>query len=339
MATKEGLSPVDTAPTISIVMPVLNGERYIAEALESIRSQTYRDYELLVVDDGSTDRTREIVMTFAGRMNVRIIRHETNLGITPSVNDGLRHASGKFVAFLDHDDAWLPEFLETQLAYLTTHPDVGMVHSDFRTIDGDGKVLEHSVARERKRTRPSGFVFRDLFMQSMICGNSVLIRKECFDRLGLWDERLRWADYHMWLRVSRHYRIDYVDRVLTAYRQHSSQCTRSNTSRPADEPPVPLQTLQHLVEDHPEIRDEIGQRTINRRMASFYFDLAYGWFSEGKLGNTRLCLRRALRLWPTNLRYLTLYAATLLGRSPVKAAREAWRRLRGGSALAGDLRG
>ena len=221
-------------PTISIIMPVLNGERYLAAAIDSIRRQTYTDYELVVVDDGSTDRTATIAHGFADALKVRYIRHETNRGVTASVNDGLRQASGRFIAFLDHDDLWLPDFLETQLTYLNEHPDVGMVHSDFQTIDGEGKVLEHSVAQQRNRTRPSGFVFRHLFMQSMICANTVLIRKECFDRHGLWDEGLRWADYHTWLRISRHYKIDYVPRVLTAYRQHSTQYTRTNTTRPAD---------------------------------------------------------------------------------------------------------
>ena len=326
-------------PTISIIMPVLNGERYIAEALESIRRQTCTDFELLVIDDGSTDRTAEIAQGFASTLDLKYVRHETNQGITRSVNDGLRRASGQFIAFLDHDDLWLPDFLETQLAHLTSHPDVGLVHSDFQTIDGDGNVLEHSVARERHRTRPSGFVFYDLFMESMIVGNSVLIRKACFDRLGLWDESLRWADYHMWLRVARHYKIDYVPRVLTAYRQHSSQCTRSNSTRPADEPPVAAQAIERLLQDDPDIRREIGERAIRRRMSSFYFDLAYDWYSNGQPANARLCMRRALRMWPANPRYLGLYAATFLGRSRVQAARDAWRRLRGGAEFAGSVRG
>lgn len=327
------------APTVSIIMPVLNGERYIAEAIESICRQTYSSYELLVIDDGSTDRTHEIVLGFAARLDLKCIRHETNQGITPSINDGIRRASGSFITFLDHDDLWLPEFLETQLTYLREHPDVGMVHSDIRTIDGDGNILEHSAAECRRRAQPSGFVFRDLFMHSMICGNSVMIRKECFDRLGLWDEGLRWADYHMWLRIARHYKIDYVRKVLTAYRQHSSQNTRSNMSDPVLESPLGVQTIERLMQDYPEIRDELGERTIRHRLASLHFDLAYVWFSKGDLGRTRSCVRRALRLWPTNVRYLVLYAATLLRPSQARAAREAWRRLRGEAELAGGVRG
>jgi glycosyltransferase involved in cell wall biosynthesis len=321
-------------PTVSVIMPVLNGERYIAEAIESICRQTYTSVELIVVNDGSTDRTREIVQAFGGRIALTCVDHARNQGIAPSINDGIRSASGDFIAFLDHDDLWLPEFLDTQMAYLRDHPDVGMVHSDIRTIDGDGNILEHSALECRGKRQPSGYVFRDLFMNSMVCGNSVVIRKECFDRVGLWDEELRWADYHLWLRISRHYKIDYVPKVLTAYRQHSSQNTRTSTTRPADEVPVGAQTIEKLLQEYPEIRNELGTRMINRRIASFFFELAYQWFAAGEFANTRLCLRRALRFWPTNPRYLGLYAATLLGPSPVRASKEAWRRLRGRTELA-----
>ena len=322
-------------PTITVIMPVLNGERFVAEAIESICRQSYGDFELLVIDDGSTDRTRDIVHGFADRVRLKYVHHATNKGIAASVNHGLRLASGAFIAFLDHDDLWLPSFLETQHTYLTAHPDVGMVHSDIRTIDAEGNILEHSAAACRNRKQPSGHVFRELFMQSMICGNSVLIRKECFDKLGLWDETLRWGDYHMLLRISRHYKIDYVPEVLTAYRQHSSQCTRSSTVQAFDDPPVAVQSIERIVEDYPEIRKELGERTIRRRIAWFYFDLALNWFGAGEVGKSRACVKRALRLWPTNARYLALYGATLLGTSQTRAAREAWRWFRRGAEPAG----
>ena len=325
-------------PKVSVIMPVLNGERFIDEAIQSIVDQNYENLEFIVVDDGSTDGTARRIDGFRTRLDVRYVRHETPKGIAVSVNDGLRHATGDLIAFLDSDDAWLPEFLETQTAYLETHPDVGMVHSDFQTVDVDGKVLEESVAVCRNRQRPTGHVFRQLFMDSFIVGNSVLIRRECFTKLGAFDESLPWGDYHLWLRIARHYKIDYVGKVLTKYRQHSSQSTRSDTSRPADDPPIPVRAIELLLRQYPEVRDELGSRTVNRRIASFYFDLAYSWFSRDELANTRLCLRRALRLWPTNARYLGLYVATLLGPSQVKAARGAWRRLRGDAEVA-EVRG
>src|SRR5262249_41506631 len=161
------------------------------------------------------------VKSFVYKLPLNYIRHSATRGIAPSMNDGVRHSSGELISFLDHDDAWFPEFLECQQNYLEQHPNVGMVHSDFQTIDAYGNVIEQSVAGCRGRTRRSGYVFPQLFMDSFMVGNSVLIRKECFTRLGLFDEGLRWGDYHMWMRIARNYRVDYIARVLTKYRQHA----------------------------------------------------------------------------------------------------------------------
>ncbi len=316
-------------PKVSVIMPVLNGERFIGIALESIASQTYPNCELVVVDDGSTDRTMTVVDGFRDRLAIRCVRHDSPKGIPVSMNDGVRHATGDFISFLDHDDTWLPEFAATQIAHLETHPDVGMVHSDFGTIDLDGNVIEASVAALRDRPRPSGNVFPQLFMDSFIVGNSVMIRRECFTQVGMFDESLRWGDYHLWMRIARRYRVDYTDRVLTQYRQHPTQSTRSSANARPDAPPVALQAIEKVLEEFPEVRRELGARTINHRIASFYFDLAYGWYTKDEFANARVCLRRALTLWPGNRRYLTLFAGTLLPAEFAHTLRQVWRRLRG----------
>jgi glycosyltransferase involved in cell wall biosynthesis len=310
-------------------MPVLNGERFIGEAIESIVAQTYPHYELIVIDDGSTDSTAERVAAFRGKLELQYVRHSERRGIAPSMNDGVRHATGDLIAFLDHDDAWFPEFLRTQVTHLEEHPEVGMVHSDFQTIDVDGNVMEESVAAARQRKRPSGWVFRELFLDSFIVGNSVLIRKECFARLGMFDESLRWGDYHMWMRIARHYRVDYVNKVLTKYRQHPTQSTRSTArvSRP-DADSVGLQSIQKILQSYPEIRRELGPSTIRRRISFLYFDMGYAWSCKAAFENARVCLRQAIRTWPLDHRYYMHYAATLMRPSYSMMARRMWRRAR-----------
>src|ERR1700686_212376 len=140
-------------PKVSITMPVLNGETYIASAIESILAQTYGSYELVIVNDGSTDETHARVAPYFHKPNIKYVSPPTRRGIPASMNDGVRHSTGELIAFLDHDDIWLPEMLETQVAYLERHPDVGMVHSDFQTIDGQGRIIEDSVAKCRNRVR------------------------------------------------------------------------------------------------------------------------------------------------------------------------------------------
>lgn len=314
-------------PKVSVIMPVLNGQRYIAEAISSVVAQTYRPVELVVVDDGSTDGTRAIVEQFAGSIELKYVHHVKPHGIPASMNDGIRNATGGLISFLDHDDAWLPRFLETQWNYLESHPDVAMVHSDFQTTDPAGNVLEASVAKCRNRVRPSGDVFRQLFMDSFIVGNSVLIRKECFDRLGLFDERLRWGDYHMWMRIARHYKVDYVPQVLTQYRQHPSQSTRSSKNTHPYKDSVPLNALAGILELYPDARRELGSRAINRRLASLYFELACTWWNQGNFSHARVCLTKAMSLHPWNHRQYALYASTFLGHSGAMSLSRAWRGL------------
>jgi glycosyltransferase involved in cell wall biosynthesis len=320
---------------VSVIMAVLNGERYIDEAIQSVADQTYRAVELVVIDDGSSDGTVGRIQGFRDKLDIVYVRHEQSFGIARSMNDGLRHATGDLIAFLDHDDAWLPEFLDTQVGHLERHPGVGLVHCDFQTMDGDGHIIEESVAASRGRRRPSGRVFPQLFMDSFIVGNSVVIRRECFTRLGFFDESLKWADYHMWLRIARHYKVDYTDRVLTKDRQHATQSTRNAVAKRPDSPPQGFEAIERILEEYPEVREELGARAIRRRIASFFFDMAYGWFSKGELANARLCGRRALRLWPSNPRYLALYAASCLGPSQARVAKRTWRRLRGQAEFVG----
>ncbi len=305
-------------PEVSIVMPVLNGERYIAEAIDSVLAQTYTDYELVLVDDGSTDRTREIVESYTARLRVRYVTHPVRQGISRSVNDGVRSSSGRYITFLDHDDAWMPEMLAVQVGHLAKHPEAGMVHADFQTIDSNGAILEESVARCRNRKRPSGRVFRELFFDSFIVAVGAVIRKECFDRFGGFDETLHWGDYHLWLRIAREYEIHYTPRVLAKYRQHSTQSTRTQTAERPDRESVAMLAIKRLLEMHPEIRNELGDAAVNRRMAMLYFDMAYTWMHGGAPGNARACLKRAIRLWPTKLQYSLWYAASLF---PLERAR------------------
>ena len=326
-------------PKVSVVMAVLNGERFIGEAIDSVVAQTYKKCELVVVDDGSTDGTRACVDRYRDRIDIRYVRHPSPKGIATSMNDGVRNATGEMISFLDHDDSWFPSFVETQVRHLLRHPDVGMVHSDFQTIDTEGNVIEESVAACRGRRRPSGHVFLQLFMDSFIVGNSVLIRRECFDRLGYFDESLRWGDYHMWLRIARHYKVDYVDQVLTRYRQHPTQSTRSTSSQRPDEPPVGLRVIEKILDTYPEAQAELGDNLIRRRRSSFYFDLAYGWYTKGELASARVCLKRALSLWPWNRRYVMFYAALLLGGSDGRTLALLQRIRRRESTAAAGIRG
>ena len=303
-------------PKVSVIMPVLNGEKYIGEAIESVLTQKYGPVELIVINDGSTDGTSSLLARFQDR--IRVVEHERNMGIVRSMNDGVSAATGGFIAFLDSDDVWLPEFLQVQVEYLHSHPDAGMVHSDFMTIDENSEVLEESVAKCRNRgVRPSGNIYPQLFMDSMICGDAVLIRRECFEKLGSFDEALRFGDYDMWLRIARHYKVDYVERVLTKYRQHSSQSHR-NAQRTVSTviPPSPdsgaVLTLQKQLKMFPDVVRELGSRQIAQRLAQLNFEAALFWYERGIFQHARTCLLRSFRSQPVRVRkHLPLLLLTM----------------------------
>ena len=203
-----------------------------------------------------------------------------------------------------------------------------MVHSDFQTTDADGNILQSSIAALRKPdARPSGDVFPRLFMDSFIVGNSVLIHRECFEKAGGFDESIRFGDYLLWMRIARHYKVDYVNQVLTQYRQHAVQNTQAMPVADPDQASVGLQAIKKILELYPDVRTELGEKTIGRRIAGLYFDLAYRWLWAGEFASVRLCLRKAIRHWPTHFMYYAVYAATFLPKSVLGHARKTWRRI------------
>jgi glycosyltransferase involved in cell wall biosynthesis len=133
-------------PKVSAIIPVYNGERFVRDALESILAQTFKDVEIIVVDDGSTDRTREIVQGFGDRV---IYDYQKNAGADRAYNRGISLAHGEFIAFLDHDDRWYPEKLAVQLEILSRHPEVGLTYSKVDLIDADGAPVYETPWTER----------------------------------------------------------------------------------------------------------------------------------------------------------------------------------------------
>src|ERR1051325_9985223 len=137
-------------PKVSAIIPVFNGERFVGDAIRSILDQTVNDIEIIVIDDGSTDRTRKVVGEFGDRV---IYRYQENAGADRAYNHGIALASGEFVAFLDHDDRWIPQKLATQLEILSRHPEVGLTYSEVDLIDAEGAPVYKKTWAERNGVR------------------------------------------------------------------------------------------------------------------------------------------------------------------------------------------
>jgi glycosyltransferase involved in cell wall biosynthesis len=201
-------------PTVSVVMAAKNYARFLPAAVESVFAQTVSDWELLVIDDGSTDDTPEAVKPFLADRRVRYTRSD-RLGQSRAKNLGVGLSRGEVVAFLDADDLWKPTKLEKQLALLRANSDAGVVFCLRELIDESGNLLP----RPAVPAPPSGRVLADVFVWNFVCFSSVVVRREVFDRVGGFDSQLDLSiDYDLWLRVAPHYGFEYVPEELVLYR-------------------------------------------------------------------------------------------------------------------------
>lgn len=209
---------MNSSPQISVIMPVFNAERYIAEAVESILAQTFTDFEFLIVDDGSTDRSLEVLQRYAAQDNRIKLRSRPNTGYVVALNEMLADARGEFIARMDADDrSWATRF-EGQLCYLESHRECVVVGSATRWIDSDGHVL-------RVHSAPLGHEEIDAahlsVPEAVISHPAAMVRAEVFRAVGSYDPNLFGAeDLDLWLRTAEYGQLANLPDVLLDYRMH-----------------------------------------------------------------------------------------------------------------------
>jgi teichuronic acid biosynthesis glycosyltransferase TuaG len=272
-------------PRVSVVMPAYNAGRYLAESVESVRAQTFPDWELLVVDDGSADDTGEVARRFAGRdARVRCVRRP-NGGQAAARNTGLREAKGELVAFLDADDLWLPEKLAAQIAVMEG-TGVDLVYTDgyFFSEDGEASPDErfHVLPGEARGAE----MFRTLFESNRIGTLSVLVKRNALDAAGLFDEDRAYQnseDYDLWLRLARGGASFYgMTEKLMRYRRHAAATTYT-ASRLLG--PMLAVVLKHAPDP------ALDPALVKRRVRGLYRDLISSLVSEGRFEDARRRMR------------------------------------------------
>jgi len=210
-------------PLVSVIIPTYNRAGYLSQTLKSVLEQTYRDIEVIVVDDGSTDNTTEVVASF-NDSRIRYLKQD-HRGL-PAIgrNTGLKAASGDYIAFLDDDDLWMPEKIEKQLDYLSKHPEYTIMYSNAWFIDENG--VQNGLVMKPKYLK-EGDIFEELIWGSpkfFIPQLTVLMKRKVFENIGFFNEdpSMRFIeDYEYWLRASLRYKIGFIDELLAMYREHS----------------------------------------------------------------------------------------------------------------------
>ncbi len=198
-------------PKVTVLMSVYNGERFLREAIESILNQTYKCFEFLIINDGSTDRSREIILSY-NDPRIRLADNKQNIGLTRSLNKGLGLAEGGYIARMDADDISMPERLEIQFEYMEANPNIGLVGSYYLIIDEDRKPI-NKLAQDNLPLNHKDLV-KHHFRTHYVIG-TCFYRKSIVDYVGMYDEDFRYTqDMDFLLRVSERFEIANLPRVL-----------------------------------------------------------------------------------------------------------------------------
>lgn len=298
-------------PSVSVVIPVFNGAKYLRHTIESVLAQSYPEIEIVAVDDGSSDDSPHILKGFDNR--VRVIR-QPNFGVAVARNRGILAARGDCVAFLDQDDWWRPEKVSRQVACLDD-PSVGLVHTHTIYFDDLRQEVSAPLDPEAHPEEYVGWCYEKLLFGNAICNSSVIVRRELFARSGLCDLQIAGntvQDYDLWLRLARITQFAYVAEPLTVFRLHPAQGTVNRRMMLREQIKV---RKRHWRDVPPPLR-----RAFARRLAQLYDLLGSYELDYRDHRAARAAFAESLSWWP-HWRAAALWLASLLPPQPVALLR------------------
>jgi len=241
-------------PLVSIIMNCHNCAKYLKEALDSVYQQTYKDYEIIFYDNQSTDDSAKIAQSFGEPLKYYLAPEFIPLGAAR--NAAIDKASGKYIAFLDCDDIWLPEKLEKQIALMESNTALGLVYSDCYIVDSTCKPSGKTVFDSVKPLRDMAFI--ELFQANPVALSTAVTTKHALVTIGDFNRNYEIAEeYDLWLRIADQFAIDYVDEPLGKYRVHSQSATSKNRLLTYKEG---LQIRNKWLIKNPALKKELGGR-------------------------------------------------------------------------------
>ena len=268
----------NSKPVISVIVPTYDYGRFIGDSIRSVLEQTYTSYEIIVIDDGSSDETTSVLQQFDGR--IRYVYQE-NRGPSAARNLGIKIARGEYISFLDADDLWTPNKLELQLSDINSHPDIGMVFSDCQTFTAEtivktsflaGKSIDMNMISQK----PISQAFMKLLLDNFITTSSVMVRKECFEKIGLFNESLRSVeDRDLWLRISASFGITGIPFILCRKRLHECNISRDNE--------VAIYCRLQVLENNRRLFSVMAPASLwNQVLADAYLRMAFSQFNRNQ---------------------------------------------------------
>ncbi|MFH1882428.1 MAG: glycosyltransferase [Planctomycetota bacterium] len=299
-------------PTVSVVIPTYNRARILGRAVRSVLNQSYKDFEVIVVDDASSDNTKEIVDGLNDK-RIKYIRHDKNSGEAAARNTGIQAAGGKYIASHDSDDEWLAGKLERQVMLLESSPrEVGLAYTGFWRIEGNTQ----SYFPPDRIGRIEGDIHRELLRGNFVGTPTTVVKKECFERLGGFDERLRHlVDWEMWIRISELYRFICVNESLVISHGMSDSVSTNEVA---------------LIEAHEYILGKhFGKFARDRKVLAgeqYWIGNLLCQIGDVYKGRDYLC--RAVKAHPLRPKYLMALLLSLLGKKSYNTSVELRQRMR-----------
>jgi glycosyltransferase involved in cell wall biosynthesis len=285
-------------PAVSVVIATYNRAKFLPETIESIFRQNFHDYELLVVDDGSTDDTQKTLRPYENRLRYL---YQENRGPSAARNLGVRYANADWISIQDSDDLCTPNHLQILWDYVKDHPKCGMVFANGDYLGGREHNRETIIPGDKSRQLAKrGVALSDFFEKSILRLQAALISHKAYDALGGHDESLRICmDLDLGFRLLMNYPIAYLDDVVFSYRKHEGNTGRNEELRLMEN----IRVIEKLFRQYPSAREQLGTETVSRRLAYRYYRLAKGRWRRNEKRQAREALRQAIHLRPYVFKY------------------------------------
>jgi glycosyltransferase involved in cell wall biosynthesis len=289
---------------VSIIVPTYNRAHLVIETINSILAQTFKDFELIVIDNESSDNTEEVIKSYSdGR--IRYFRNQNNGLVAVNRNYGINKANGEYIAFCDDDDLWMPEKLERQVKLLDLNKELGLVYSDSYIMNENGNLERYTLLSSSKLFR--GNVFDKLFQMNFIPMLTVMIRREVLSKVGGFDPKYIIAqDHDLWLRIAEHYPIDFTEEPLAKYRIHGGSVSR-NWELAANEG---FRLIEYWLEKKANLERGFRGR-VKQRRAILNSSLMLYYFRNGEKRKAISKSMNLIRLFPYSLVLIPMVIAKL----------------------------
>ncbi|MEA3489047.1 MAG: glycosyltransferase [Candidatus Omnitrophota bacterium] len=289
---------------VSVIVPTYNRAGLIGRAVKIVLKQTYADLEVIVVDDGSTDNTEEIVKDIRDE-RVRYIKHSHNRGLSSARNTGIREACGRYIAFQDDDDIWMPGKLEKQMSlFRDAPPEVGVVYGSTLRIFEGKKVHVPSRGLQPKEGDLYGILLKSNFISIV----SAVVKRECFEKAGMFDESLpNLEDWDLWLRVSKYYHFRYLDEAVATVYFTRQSITADNSSF--------IKAMELILDRHQDDYEKHKKELSNQ-----YMRLGHRHCICGRGDAGRKHFLKAFTAYPLNVKSLLTFLLSFAGSAVYRRA-------------------